>query len=69
MIEKDQAYYQRRVAEETAAAQIASCAYARDVHLDLAARYSAKLQLIEAAFASLSDPQLEIARVYRTASG
>lgn len=41
-------YYRRRVAEESLAAKTTSCAHARDVHLDLAERYSAKLRLIAA---------------------
>ena len=41
-------YYRRRVGAELLAAKTTSCAHARDVHLDLAERYSAKLRLIEA---------------------
>lgn len=45
---RDLDYYRRRVGEESLAAKTASCVDARDVHLDLAERYSAKLRLIEA---------------------
>jgi hypothetical protein len=68
---RDQDYYRRRLAQESAAAQNASSACARDVHLDLAARYSAKLKLIQAlsADAPVSEPRLEAAPARRTALG
>ncbi len=71
MVNKDRDYYRWRFAQESAAAERASCDYARDVHLDLAARYSAKLRLIEAlaSDAPFSEPRHEPAPVRRTALG
>ena len=64
----DRDYYLRRVAQESAAAERASSAYAREVHLDLAARYSAKLRLIEALSndGSFSEPRQEQAPARRS---
>ena len=55
----DKQYYRRRLTQEFAAAQNASCDVARAVHLELAERYSAKLRLIEAlsARAAYAEPQ------------
>lgn len=67
----DLQYYRRRAEEELLAARTTSCAYARDVHLDLAERYSAKLRLMEALAgdASSAEPRQEAAAVRRTALG
>lgn len=48
MLSMDREYYRRRVEQETAAAESAPSGQVRDVHLDLAERYSAKLHLVEA---------------------
>jgi hypothetical protein len=68
---RDQDYYRKRLEQESAAAQNSRCAYARDVHLDLATRYSEKLRLMEALSSetSLSEPRLKVAPVRRTAFG
>lgn len=40
----DNDYYQRRLAEETAAARTTRCPLAREVHVDLAELYRARLR-------------------------
>lgn len=44
----DSGYYRRRIEQEYAAAENATCMDARGLHLDLAERYAAKLRLIGA---------------------
>ena len=65
---RDQDYYRRRIEQESAAAQRASSACARDVHLDLVSLYSEKLRLIQAldSDATFAEP-LHPALVRRTA--
>lgn len=48
MLGKDREYFSRRVREEVSASEAASCPKARQVHLDLADLYSARLNLVEA---------------------
>lgn len=48
MLLGDQKYYSRRVREEVSAAEAASCPKARQIHLQLAELYSARLKLVEA---------------------
>ena len=65
----DREYYRRRAEQESVAAEDATTASAREVHLDLAERYSAKLQLIDAlsARSTMEEPRLEPAPVRRGA--
>jgi hypothetical protein len=64
-------YYRRRIEQELAAAQTTRCAFARDVHRDLAERYVAKLRLIEAldAEAFFVEPKPLLAPARRSACG
>ena len=48
MLYADRDYYQRRVEQELTAAADATCDAARDIHLDLVDRYSARLALTRA---------------------
>ncbi len=64
---RDQDYHRRRIAEERAAAQHATSDYAREVHQDLAERYSDKLRLMEtlSGDSGFAEPQPVIAPVLR----
>ena len=56
----DRQYFERRLAEESAAAGSTACPHARDVHLQLAELYSDRLRLIEALAAqTASEPSLD----------
>ena len=57
MSESDSDYYCRRLAEETAAAQQASCPVIKGIHLELAGRYSDRLATLRTSPARLAYPR------------
>ncbi len=61
----DSEYYRRRLQQELAAAQTASCAHAREVHRTLATRYAEKLWLIDGLSTDFSLLSVAVPRDHR----